>query len=186
MPRPKTVSDEEVLAVALDVLATDGQAFTLAELARRVGLSRATLIQRFGDRDAILRRMAEQEVRATRAWLDAVPVGRGPDALWEFLELIVGSMGNGEGFSARVQIAAFEAYDPVLRALAAERYAIVQRAIAVRLPANTDREATSEHLHSVIAGATMQWVVSGRETGLSDFVLKRVRWALENLDSGLI
>lgn len=48
MPRPKTISDDDVLAAALEVLASRGTAFTLAELAQRIGLARATLIQRFG------------------------------------------------------------------------------------------------------------------------------------------
>lgn len=186
MPRPKTVSDEDVLATAVDVLATDGADFTLSALARRVGLSRATLIQRFGDRDAILRRMAAHEVALSRAWLADIQVEPGAEGLWRFLDLIVGSMGSGEGFSARVQIAAFEARDPVLRAFADERYAIVQAQIAARLPEGPERAATAEHLHAVIAGATMQWVASKRDTGLSEYVLARVRWALDSIDPDLI
>lgn len=178
MPRPKTVSDEDVLAAALEVLAQNGMNFTLADLARRVGLSRATLIQRFGDRDAILLRMAQYEVNATRDWLDSLPHETGPDDLWQFLELLVNSMGAGEGFSARVAIAALEAQDPVLRELAGQRYGLVQAAIAARLPTGPEQDATAEHLHSVIAGATMQWVASDGETTLSDFVLKQLRWTL--------
>lgn len=175
-----------MLEIALEVLATHGIDFTLSALARRVGLSHATLIQRFGDRDAILRRMAAHEVAATRSRLACVAVEPGPDGLWRFLDLIVGSMGSGAGFSARVQIAAFEARDPVLRGFAAERYAIVQDSIAARLPDGMERSATAEHLHAVNVGATMQWVASDRESGLSDHVLARVRWALDRMDPGLI
>lgn len=185
MPRPKTVSDEDVLGAALEVLANNGMGFTLADVARRVGLSRATLIQRFGDRDALLLRMAEHEVEATRRWLDGLPVETGPGALWRFLELIVSSMGAGDGFSARVVIAALEARDPALRSLAGRRYALVQAAISARLPAGPERDATAGHLHAVIAGATMRWVASDGSTGLSDFVLEQLRWALDNLRSGL-
>ena len=186
MPRHKTVSDDDVLAAALGVMADSGMGFTLTELAVRVGLSRATLIQRFGDRDAILRRIAEHEVAATRAWLDGLPVERGADGLRRFLETIVSSMGSGDGFSARVQIAALEARDPALRALADARYALVQDAIALRLPDGPDRGETARHLHAVVAGATMQWVASDGSVGLSDFVLDRVRWCLNTLPSGLI
>lgn len=107
MPRPKRISDAKVLDAAVAVLAERGMgAFTLSEIAAKVGLSRATLIQRFGDRDAILRRMAEHEVAATRAYLDSLPVETGPPGLWRFLEEIVGSMGPGDGFAVRVAIAA--------------------------------------------------------------------------------
>ncbi len=70
MPRPKTISDEAVLSAALKVMARRGTAFTLSDVAKAVELSRATLIQRFGDRETFLRRMAEHEVEQTRAWLE--------------------------------------------------------------------------------------------------------------------
>jgi TetR/AcrR family transcriptional regulator, macrolide resistance operon repressor len=180
LPRPKLVSDEDVLAAAVEVLAAQGIAFTLSDLARRVGLSRATLIQRFGDRDAILRRMAEFEVDATRDWIGRFPVVVDAEGLWQFLEAIVRSMGGGEGFSARVQIAALEVRDPALRSLAEERYQLVQAAIAERLPDGLPRQETAGHLHAIIAGATMQWVVTDGTTDLSDFVLDRLRWAMKN------
>ncbi|GLQ55892.1 TetR/AcrR family transcriptional regulator [Devosia nitrariae] len=181
MPRPKTLSDEDVLASALEVLASRGTSFTLSEVAEHVGLSRATLIQRFGDRDAILLRMAQHEVALTRTWLDSLPVETGPDALWRFLETIVLSMGAGEGFSVRVAIAALEIENSALRVLAGQRYALVQEAIAARLPDTPERAETAAHLHTVIAGASMQWVASDGTTGLSDFILKRLRWAIEHL-----
>lgn len=182
MPRPKTVSDEEVLGAALDVMSSSGMIFTMSDIARHVGLSRATLIQRFGDRNSILRRIAELEVEETRSWLNGLPASQGDDELWNFLELIVSSMGQGDGFSARVQIAAFESRDPRLRTLADQRYSLVQKAIAARLPNNTERLEMAKHLHAVIAGATMQWVVTDGSEGLSEFVLRRLRWAVDNLD----
>ena len=181
MPRPKTVSDEDVLAAALEVLADKGQDFTLTDLANRIGLSRATLIQRFGDRDAILLRIAAYEVELTHQWLESIEIVSGPDGLWQFLEIIVGSMGEGDGFSARVTLAALEARNPALRQLAQERYALVQAAIAARLPAGRNRDRTAEHIHTTIAGASMRWVVSDRATGLSDFVLDQLRWMLKHL-----
>lgn len=178
MPRPKTVSDEDLLTAALEVLAARGAGFTLAELAEHVGLARATIIQRFGDRDAILVRMAEHEVALTREWLATLPVEQAPGALWHFLETIVRSMGTGEGFSVRVTVAAIEAASPTLRRLAGERYGLVQEAIAARLPKSADREAIAQHLHAVIAGASMQWVASDGALPLPDFILERLRWAL--------
>lgn len=180
MPRPKTVSDEDVLSAALEVLGSKGTGFTLSDLASHVGLSRATLIQRFGDREAILIRMAEHEVALTRAWLDGLPLESGPGALWRFLETIVGSMGAGEGFSVRVTVAAVESTNRRLRMLAAERYALVQQAIARRLPYGTPQEAAAQ-LHAIIAGASMQWVASDGAVGLSEFILRRVRWSLDHM-----
>lgn len=181
MPRPKTVSDYDVLTAALQVLGSRGAGFTLSDLAEHVGLSRATLIQRFGDRNAILIRMAEHEVAETHAWLDSLSMETGPDALWLFLEEIVGSMGTGEGFSVRVSVAALEMENSTLRRLAGERYRLVQQAIAARLPPSPSRDQTAVHLHTIIAGATMQWGASDGTIGLAEFVLNRLRWAIGNL-----
>ena len=185
MPRPKTISDEDVLAAALEVLADKGVDFTLADLARRVGLSRATLIQRFGDREAIVLRIASFEVDVTRKWLDGMAIEVGRVGLWGFLENVVGSMGTGDGFSARVTLAALEARSPALRKLAHERYQLVQAAIAARLPEGPERDNIAVHLHSVIAGASMQWVATNGSVGLSEFVLGRLRWTLDHLRTGL-
>lgn len=181
MPRSKTLSDREVLTAALQVLGSRGPGFTLSDLAEQVGLSRATLIQRFGNRSALLVRMAEQEVLDTRAWLDSLPAEHGPKALWHFLQQVVGSMGSGDGFSVRVTLAALEAEDPALRHLADERYKLVQQAIAARLPQSSNQAQTALHLHAIIAGATMQWVASKRSMTLSQFVLDRLKWAVDQL-----
>lgn len=181
MPRPKTISDEDVLTAALEVLGNRGTGFTLSDIAAHVGLSRATLIQRFGDREAILVRMAEHQVAMTRDWLDGLPVGQGGEALWRFLETIVGGMGAGKGFSVHVSVAALETDDERLRMLAAQRYGLVQDAIAARLADSPRRGELAVHLHAVIAGASMQWAASGRQAGLSDFILGRLRWALDNM-----
>lgn len=181
MPRPKRVTDTAVMDAAVAVLASQGMAdFTLTDVAQRVGLSRAALIQRFGDRDAILRRMAQHEVEATRAYLDSLPLETGPQGLWRFLQEIVGSMGSGEGFQVRVAIAALEARDPDLRRLADERYGLVRDALAARLPDHPERHAIARHLHAVIAGATMQWVAS-EHPDLSAYVLEQVGWTLRRL-----
>lgn len=185
LPRPKTISDEDVLAAALEVLAEKGTDFTLSDLALRIGLARATLIQRFGDRDAIILRIATYEAEVTRSWLAGIPVEVGWDGVWRFLEAIVGSMGEGEGFSARVTLAALEARNVSLRELAHQRYSLVQDAIAARLPDVPERARIAQHLHSVIAGASMHWIVTDGSIDLSEFILERLRWSLEHIRCGL-
>lgn len=181
MPRPKTVSDEEILAASLEVLAAKGESFTLNDLAERIGLSRASLIQRFGDRTAIIHRIATHELDMTQIWLGALATDLSCSTLQNFLETIVGSMGEGHGFAARVSMAALEARDPVLRQLARARYQLVQDAIAARLPPGPHQHEVAAHLHSIIAGASMQWLTTEAHVGLADFVNVRLRWALDYL-----
>lgn len=58
VPRRKQVSDTDVLDVALDVLHTRGpQSLTFAALAEASSLAPATLVQRFGSKAGLLRRV---------------------------------------------------------------------------------------------------------------------------------
>jgi len=55
MPRPRSVSDEAILAATARAIGRVGPLrLTLAHVAREVGLSPATLIQRFGSKRALL------------------------------------------------------------------------------------------------------------------------------------
>lgn len=180
MPRPKTVSDEQVLDAANRILFERGAAdFTLSEIAAHVGLSRAALIQRFKNRDTILRLMAKREVEATRAYLNGLPSASGGQGTWQFLVEIVEGMGDGSDFPVRVHLAWLESRDAELRSLAHCRYQLVQSAIAQRLPVPepTEAEGVAAMLHAVIAGATMQWIVT-RDGPLPDYVLARLRRAM--------
>jgi AcrR family transcriptional regulator len=55
MPRPRTISDAEILDAAFRVITRLGPAnMTLADVAGEVGLSAATLVQRFGSKRGLL------------------------------------------------------------------------------------------------------------------------------------
>lgn len=100
MPRPKLKSDDEVLEAATVVLKRCGPIeFTLSGVAKEVGLSRAALIQRFTNRDTLLVRMMERGVEQVRHYLNAIPIGAGPQGLWEFLQVLVRSMNTRNDFS---------------------------------------------------------------------------------------
>jgi TetR/AcrR family macrolide resistance operon transcriptional repressor len=173
MPRPKLKSDDEVLDAATAVLKRLGPtAFTLADVAKAVGLSRATLIQRFTSRDVLLVRMMERAVAQVRDHLDRMPSAPGPEGAWTFLQALVREMGTGYEFSVNVLISWYETQVPELRALAAQRNRLVQEAIERRLPADAPAGAGAL-LHAVVAGAAMQWVADPEET-LADAVLARV------------
>ncbi len=61
MPRVKTISDDQLLDSALDVLLEHGpQGFTLPEVGRAVGLSPSTLIQRFGSKRKLLDKVLDR------------------------------------------------------------------------------------------------------------------------------
>lgn len=186
MPRPKLHSDEAILDAASAVLLERGLAdYTLSDVAERVGLSRAAIIQRFENKDGLLLRIAQREVQLTREYLDSLPHEEGPAGLESFLRTIVESMGSGADFSPRVQLAWAESRDPELRRLAGQRYQLVQDAIVARLPEMPMPNAiVARHLHAVIAGATMQWLASDHPD-LSAYVMESLATALHILKSKL-
>jgi AcrR family transcriptional regulator len=53
-PRPRTASDEDILAATHRVISTVGARFTLADVAKEVGLAPATLIQRFQSKRGLI------------------------------------------------------------------------------------------------------------------------------------
>ncbi len=122
MPRPKLKSDDEVLEAATVVLKRCGPIeFTLSGVAKEVGLSRAALIQRFTNRDTLLVRMMERGVEQVRHYLNAIPIGAGPQGLWEFLQVLVRSMNTRNDFSVNYLISWYELQVPELRTLAIQR-----------------------------------------------------------------
>jgi AcrR family transcriptional regulator len=72
-PRPRKVEDAAILEAAQRAISTRGPArFTLADVAREVGLSPATLVQRFGSKRGLLLAMAREGVEYVGACFAAV------------------------------------------------------------------------------------------------------------------
>jgi AcrR family transcriptional regulator len=66
-PRPRTVSDEELLAAACRAMSRVGPgALTLAEVGQEAGLSPSTLVQRFGSKKGLLLAVASRGADAVR------------------------------------------------------------------------------------------------------------------------
>ncbi len=62
-PRPRTVADADILEATGRVIGQAGPSrFTLADVAAEVGLSPATLVQRFGSKRGLLLAVAESAV----------------------------------------------------------------------------------------------------------------------------
>ncbi|MGH3359481.1 MAG: TetR/AcrR family transcriptional regulator [Nocardioidaceae bacterium] len=71
MARPTETDDEHLLAAAGRVLLTEGPSeFTLAKAARAAGVSAATLIKRFGSKQALFLRLSQQWVGSIDEVLD--------------------------------------------------------------------------------------------------------------------
>jgi AcrR family transcriptional regulator len=70
-PRPRTISDSDLLVGAARAIGRVGPvALTLADVGREVGLSPATLIQRFGSKRGLLLALAGQAADQTRLYFE--------------------------------------------------------------------------------------------------------------------
>ena len=72
-PRPRTVDDAAILQAATTVISRLGPStFTLADVAKEVKLSPATLVQRFGSKRGLMLALARLSVDSVDACFDAV------------------------------------------------------------------------------------------------------------------
>ncbi len=176
MPRPKLHSDVEILQKAKVVLLREGPVdFTLSDVAKAVGMSRAALIQRFQDKATIHRRIMEEMTEEVRAFFATSHAERDLQSLWVFLKDMIEGMDAEVGSEAYLLLFWGDIIDPHLRALALERNELVREAIEQRLPLRPhDPKRTSGMIQSVLQGGYMRWMVS-REGDLSAFMRDEVR-----------
>lgn len=179
MPRPKLHSDAEILRKAKVVLLREGPvAFTLSDVAKAVGMSRAALIQRFQDKATIHRRIMEEMTGEFRAFFAALHGERDIQSLWTFLKDMIEGMDAEAGKESYLLLFWGDIVDPHLRALADERNELFRQAIEKRTPVRPhDPEAVSGLIQSVLQGAYMRWMV-GRKGALTAFMRDETRQVL--------
>jgi TetR/AcrR family transcriptional regulator, macrolide resistance operon repressor len=182
MPRPKIHSDEEVLRKAKAVLLQEGPAaFTLSDVAKAVGISRAALIQRFQDKATIHHRIMEQMTEEVREFFASSSGGRDIESLWRFLKDMITGMDAEVAAESYLLLFWGDIIDPHLRKLALERNELVRRAIEGRMPLRPhDPKRASGLVQSVIQGSYMRWMVC-KQGRLAAFMLKEVRQILSVL-----
>lgn len=185
MPRPKLRTDEEILEAAQRTLLTKGPSnFTLTDVAREAGLSRAALIHRFKDRRTLHLMVMRRSTEEVREYFAAAAFGEGLSEMWAMLRDLISGMGGGDGFAGYLLLEWNDVVDPELNAYARQRNEMVRQAIRDRLPATPHGPAeTASLIQAVIQGACMQWLVEP-EGRLDDFTVHQTRRFLRALYPG--
>jgi AcrR family transcriptional regulator len=176
MSRKKQLSDEAVLEAAMPaIFGRKPGEFTLADVAAAVGLSPATLIQRFGSKQNLVVAALELTNRRNFEALGELPPGRGVETvIGIFVDRTPGpeheAMLGDQLLWLRESMA-----EPRINALSRDYFTRFRRAVAERMPPL--RIAEDEAVLLIEAqwhGALTQWGI-GREGHLRDYVEHSLR-----------
>lgn len=171
MGRPRTVSDEQILAGAARVIGRVGPArLTLAEVGHEVGLSAATVVQRFGSKRGVLLAVARHGADALPRQVAAAREADAPViALIEVLTGIAGTIRNSEEFANHLAFLLLDLADPQFQEISREYTAAVERAIGEVLTASQaagdlvsgDLGQLPRAIHAAYNGALVTWGMAG-------------------------
>ncbi|MDB5542203.1 MAG: TetR family transcriptional regulator [Devosia sp.] len=178
MSRPRRISDEDVIEAVAALLSKEGpNGLTFASASAVSGLSPATLVQRYGNREALLRAallwMWDQLDLATAGADAAHPV----DAEGAIALLVRLSAGYGAGDEAAQGLLLLreDFRDPVLRARGVAWNKALTAALGRRLSADAAQQAVLGRLMaSQWQGAVLWWGYS-REGTLRGYLRRELR-----------
>jgi AcrR family transcriptional regulator len=176
MPRRKSISDEDILDRALPLMAKAGPAgFTLADVARAVGVAPATLIQRFGDKQTLVERAFARDNDRFVPWLQSLPRGVGADVVVGVYADATRLFGDNPSLSDHLLWLREDIRDPALNRLALDRFRLFRAEILERLPPlPIPPERAARLLDAQYHGAVVQWALEP-EGRLADFVADSLR-----------
>ena len=176
MPRHKGLSDEEILDLALPVIAVAGPGgFTLADVARAVGVAPATLLQRFGDKQTLITRAFARDNERFVPWLESLPDGVGANIVIRIYSDATKLFGDTPSLADHLLWLREDISDPALNRLSRQRFKLFRKAIIKRLPplpipANRAAQLLDAQYH----GAVIQWALEPKGR-LADFVARSLR-----------
>lgn len=187
MPRPQTVSDEAILDAVLDLAHRIGPArLTFAAVAAEVGLSAATLVQRFGTKRGLL---LAADKRGVDLWVSALDRSTADSPLARVVEglvLAVDDVATPELMANSVAMLQLDLADPdfhaeTLRGARAVRARIehdLRAALdAGELRAGTDVTTLATLIETTYHGAMIGWAIH-RGRPLADWMREQVEAVL--------
>jgi AcrR family transcriptional regulator len=185
MPRPRTIDDGAVLAAAAELVNRIGPAkLTLQRVADEVGLSAATLVQRFGSKRALLLAMGE---RAASGWPDRFAAARERNdsplvALLDALTEMTAGVRTPEAMANSVAFLQMDLADPDFHARAVGGMRDLRSLVAGLLdeavsagelrPA-TDTAGLAGSVLNAYNGALISWAIF-REGTLEEWLVREV------------
>lgn len=176
MPRHKGISDDEILDRALPVIAEAGPSgFTLADVAKKVGIAPATLLQRFGDKQTLIERAFARDNERFVPWLESLPDGVGADIVIRIYSDATKLFGENPSLADHLLWLREDIRDPALNRLSQQRFKLFRAAIVKRLPPMPiPAQRAARLLDAQYHGAVIQWALEPKGR-LADFVARSLR-----------
>lgn len=173
MSRTKKISDDAALDGALKVMFRSGPAdFTLAAVAAEIGLSPATLLQRFGDKHTLIVRAIGRDNGEFARLIAEAPQLTGREAVLDLFWLLTPDIDDPAVLADQLLWLREDFRNPSLRNLAQARLKMLRAAIAARLPPlPIEAETAARLLEAQWQGAMTQWGVF-HEGHLADYVAR--------------
>lgn len=184
MARRKKLSDDDVLDAVLKAMVASGPEFTLAEAAAEAGIAPATLIQRFGGKQDLVRRVLERDNARFKTWLSQEKPAVGTEAVIEFVASMTPDIDEEDTLPQHLLWLREDFRDPLLNRLTRERFEMIFAAIAEHLPPLPIPTATAVRLiDAQRQGAIIQWGIF-REGHMRDYVRANLRLWFSCLEDG--
>lgn len=175
MPRPRSITDEQIIAATVAAIGRHGPArLTLAHVADEAGVSPAALIQRFGSKAALLAAVAERGSGQAETVFDATAARGGAPlvTLREALADFAGDIGDRTQFANHMAMLQLDLADPELHRQALDQAAVVRRrieglladAVAAGHLRRTDTARLADTVYTAYNGAMITWAIDGTST----------------------
>ncbi|WP_436531365.1 TetR family transcriptional regulator [Actinoplanes sp. HUAS TT8] len=177
MARPRTVSDDAILAAAADAVAASGPAgVTLAQIGAGAGLTAAALLRRFGSKDQLLLALARHSAQVVPARLAAA--GTTDELVGVFVAMAASVRGSAE-FANHLAFLLMDLSVPEFQQVAREYATAVEAAIATvlrraaaagEIDAGRADPGLAGAIHAAYNGALLTWGMTGATGGPAEQV----------------
>ncbi len=178
MARTPTVSDEEIIAAAYEVLGERGaNAFTISDVAHKTGLSRAAIILRFKSTRELKLKLLSNQIKAFTLEMAKLPGTPSGNNLLAVAAFIAERLGNRQGQSAFFANYAVNMQDPELAALEKLRGDTFHTAISRVMPGTSiDKHSAVIEFVAHITGNIISWIGSEDEDARRFIIMRTKKW----------
>jgi AcrR family transcriptional regulator len=170
-PRPRTVPDERILAATGRIIGRLGPArFTLADVAREVGLAPATLVQRFGSKRGLLLALAASSIEFVDACFAQIRAEHPSPlaALRVAATHMAGMVESPESLANHLAFLQLDLSDPEFHALALDNHrrlergyrALLDDAVAAGELAPCDTARLARAVGAMAGGSLIGWAIA--------------------------